>query len=100
MTTNYIDQIANQILDVLGEVRLKEPEFHLYRLYAVLVLATGEQTTAEDVHDAWSAWCATVRPDHPSLKPFNELSRQTQELDRPYVEAIHAVARSLIRSES
>ena len=67
----------------------------LYRLYAVLALTKGEAVTRRDVHDAWSAWTASFHPSHRSLKPFEELTPEVQELDQPYVDAIHAVAREL-----
>lgn len=67
----------------------------LCRLYAQLALVKGEETTMEDVHDAWALWRLRTRPDHPSIVPFADLSPEVQELDRPYAEAIRAVARSL-----
>lgn len=35
------------------------------------------------------------RPDHPSLVPFDELSAEVQELDRPYAEAVAEAAARL-----
>jgi len=67
----------------------------LYRLYAVLALAKGEGTTARDVHNAWCAWMLTVHPDHPSLKPFDELTMDVQRMDYLYVGAIRAAAREM-----
>lgn len=68
----------------------------LVRLYALLVLANGTETTLEDVHDAWALWeDGEGEPDHESLIPFDELDEETQELDRPYMEAIHQATRDL-----
>ena len=64
----------------------------LVRLYAVLVLTKGAETTMEDVHDCWSLWCETKRPDHWSLIPFNQLAPHKQEFDRKYMDVIHRVA--------
>jgi hypothetical protein len=64
----------------------------LLRLYAVLALTKGTGTTMEDVHDSWALWRAQTRPDHPSIVPFGDLPPEVQELDRPYMEAIRAVA--------
>lgn len=66
----------------------------LYRLYAILSFAKGTETTAEDVHNCWSAWVAAHNPEHRSLKPFAELSPAVQRMDDPYVEAIRKAATS------
>lgn len=67
----------------------------LFRLYAVLAVAKGEAVTAEDVHNAWSAWMQQADPHHDSLRPFDELDSTTQAADDPYVDAIHAASREL-----
>lgn len=67
----------------------------LLRLYALLTLTQGQHTTLKDVHDAWSLWRHGTRPDHPSIVPFDQLTSEIQELDRPYMEAIHRAARTL-----
>jgi hypothetical protein len=72
-----------------------DPE--LARLYALLVLVKGEATTLRDVHDAGSVWRDRTRPDHPSLIPFEQLSRVVQLLDRPYATAIHKAGRAVRR---
>ena len=66
----------------------------LERLYLLLVLARGTNTTLANVHDAWAIWKDTHHPSHPSLIPFDELSYATQELDRPFMDAIHRAART------
>ncbi|WP_433520110.1 DUF7701 domain-containing protein (plasmid) [Nonomuraea sp. CA-143628] len=67
----------------------------LARLYALLVLSKGSETTMEDVHDAWSLWfeAGDGRRDHRSLVPFGQLPLQVQEYDRKYMNVIHRVAR-------
>jgi hypothetical protein len=87
---NYIDEIAGSIGDLVPG-----NDIELLRLYALLVLTTGTDTSLENVHDAWSAWRAATRPDHPSLVPFAELSPQVQEYDRKYADAIREVAAAL-----
>lgn len=67
----------------------------LTELYALLVLTKGLATTLEDVHDAWSIWQNRTVANHRSLIPFDELTLEIQELDRPYMDAIHAVALDL-----
>lgn len=85
---NYIDEIAYQIEAKIGS----EQDMKLMRIYAVLALTTGKATTLENVHDAWSAWRAETRPDHPSLVWFNQLTPEIQEYDRKYMNVIHRVA--------
>ena len=94
---NYIDNIAWLIITECGGdvVERSMTSFDLYRGYAVLLLAKGADVTAEDVHNAWAAWQASVQPDHRSLVPFGSLSKKTQALDTPYVAAIHKIAQRL-----
>jgi hypothetical protein len=65
----------------------------LFLGYAVLMRAKGTQSTASDVHDVWSAWMLARDPHHQSLVPFEELSADVQDMDNPYVVAIHAAAK-------
>lgn len=83
---NYVQEITTR-LDAI----VKLPS-ELNNLYALLVLVKGLATTLEDVHDAWAIWQNVSKPDHKSLIVFNDLSLEVQELDRKYMEAIHAVA--------
>lgn len=64
----------------------------LVRMYALLVHVTGRYTSVRDVHDAWALWRCASTPDHPDLVPFGQLSPQVQAYDRPYCDAIRAVA--------
>ena len=84
---NYIDEIASG----LG-ARFPGKPMDLLRLYALLVLTTGEDTTLENVHDAWAAWRAPTHPDNPSLVPFADLTPEVRERDRKYVDAIREVS--------
>lgn len=94
---NYLDDLAREIYYVAeGDGEIATDDWLLYRVYAVLALAKGKQTTAKDVHDAWTAWANTYRPGHRSAVPFEALTPQVQALDQPYVDAIHAVARLLV----
>lgn len=98
---NYLDDLAREIYFIAeGESAIAAEDWPLYRGYAVLALAKGEQATAKDVHDAWVAWANTYRPGHRSAVPFEALTVAVQALDQPYVDAIHAVTRLLIGVES
>lgn len=87
---SYVQRVQNALLAELPTL-----DRELLRLYALLVLVWGEDTTLADVHDAWAVWRTDTRPDHPSLVPFDELAPEVQELDRPYMDAIHRVARTV-----
>jgi len=60
----------------------------LLEVYALLVFIVGEQCTNEHIHDAWSVWQNRTMQDHRSLVPFNELSKEVQDLDEPYRQAV------------
>lgn len=101
---NYLDAIAVAIYRhgdphtrPRSQAKPPKQDMPLYRMYALLALAKGEATTAEDVHNAWSSWIAGLNPQHRSLIPFDELDEAVQRLDEPYVAAIHAAARGLDR---
>lgn len=83
----YIDDARASLERQLPSLK---PE--LIDLYLVLALVAGDGVTLEDVHDAWAVWQSRTRPDHHSIKPFDELAPEVQELDRRYAEAIIAIA--------
>lgn len=84
---NYVDRVTRDLASALDDC---PPE--LLRLYTLLALVKGAETTLEDVHDAWSVWRADTRPDHPSLIPFGDLSPEVQALDGKYRDAIAEAA--------
>ena len=86
---NYI-QKARDILAKKIDV-----EDDLLDLYTLLVFSTGVDTELMDVHDAWAIWRNKTDPRHKSLIPFSELTQETQELDRKYLEAIRATAEEI-----
>ena len=91
----YLDPVADAIRDALPKKALPDGDTaDLFRLYAVLLLAKGEEVTREDVHNAWVAWTLSKGERHESLVPFSDLDRATQAEDSPFVLAIHTVARS------
>ena len=56
-------------------------------------LSADIEITKEMVHDAWSV--TTYHKDimrlHSSMKPFDYLTAEIQELDQPYVEKLNEV---------
>ncbi|MGH4028702.1 DUF7701 domain-containing protein [Actinomycetota bacterium Odt1-20B] len=90
----YIDDLASLIRSCLpASAEPPEDSDGLFRIYAVLLRAKGEQVTDEDVHDAWSAWMGSVDDTHTALVPFHDLDPETRAFDAPYAMAIRAAAR-------
>lgn len=88
----YIALDADLIRDhVQSDITPPDSEM-LFLIYAVLLRAKGRDTTAEDVHDAWSAWKFGTAGLHDSLRPFGELSQELRDQDTPFVDAIKRVA--------
>jgi hypothetical protein len=91
---SYIDELAAAIRGALPPNLIPSGDTSaLFRIYAVLALVKGEDVGLEDVHDAWAAWMSGHDPEHRSLIPFRDLSGEVRRSDRPYVDAIRAVAR-------
>jgi hypothetical protein len=96
MDLNYLDELGMRIRGFVPKSDLPEEETSdLFRLYAVLLLAKGQDITSEDVHNAWVAWMTTRDPNHESLRPFEELSEDVAADDEPYLNAIQLVAGDL-----
>ena len=93
---NYIDEIAIRIATELED---NEPENYmlLYRLYALLALTQGINTSNNDIHDAWSVWQLSIDPKHRSLIPFNALSHEVRMLDTLYRDAVRDIAEDIGR---
>lgn len=90
---NYIDRMAAEVRARVPPDQLPDGDTApLFRLYAVLALAKGQATTAEDVHNAWSAWMAGTDPEHESIVPFAALSSDVRREDEAFVRAIHAAS--------
>lgn len=91
---SYLDEPAEAIRRAVAPNLLPDGDASmLFRLYAVLAMAKGEDVALEDVHDAWAAWMTDRDPDHRSLKPLAELPPDVRRSDEPYLDAIRVVAR-------
>jgi hypothetical protein len=96
LTNSYLDKLAAEIRRTADpDAAASDEDLSLYRLYAVLLLAKGQDVTAEDVHNAWAAWASEHESDSRHLLPFKELSLSVQRKDDSYVDAIHQVAERL-----
>ena len=90
----YIDNICNKVQEATG---LKSKE--TIKMYALLVLTKGKDITLSDIHDGWSMvmnfkesnppYC--YGHEHKSLVPFNQLSKETQDRDIKYLEALRSI---------
>lgn len=97
---NYLNLLAAEIQRTAEPDSTPPDEYlSLYRQYAVLALAKGEDVTAKDVHDAWAAWASEHDPTHRHLIPFKKLSLSEQRKDEPYAEAIRKTASLWFREE-
>ena len=89
MEMNYIERLAEAIRSEVSPENLPDENSRLlFRIYAVLAIAKGQEVSQEDVHAAWSAWMTGIDHDHPALVPFSELDHESAIADRPYVDAI------------
>ncbi len=91
---NYIDEIKQELVKhcKIGK--------GLQNVYALLVLVKGQNVTLKDVHDAWSVninqtWDFETNGNHRSLRPFDELTKEIQDKDQMYLEAIKETAKAL-----
>jgi hypothetical protein len=90
----YLDALAEEIRRAVSPDALpSEDTSSLFRAYAVLLLAKGNEVTREDVHNAWVAWMLDKGETHESLVPFADLSTDTQAEDSPFMVAVRTVAR-------
>src|SRR5215216_2456397 len=92
----YVDKSAAEIRRTADpDAALSDEDLPLYRIYTVLLLAKGQNVTAEDVHNAWAAWASEHEPESRNLLPFKELSLRVQRKDKLFVDAIHQVAEGM-----
>lgn len=90
---NYIEKVRKMLDD---ELHMSNTAYEgLLDLYGLLAITVGESCTNEHIHDAWSFWQNRTQSEHRSLKPFNELTKEVQDLDEEYRQAVIKVANSL-----
>jgi hypothetical protein len=91
--SSYLEELAAEIQAEIDPALVPRSDTTwLWRIYAVLVRAKGIHVDASDVHDAWTAWALTAKPNHGALLPFEALDGAAQAKDEPYVEALRRVA--------
>ncbi len=90
---NYLQRLAEHICAEVPNAYLPSGDTNgLFLLYAVLLLAKGEEVTREDVHNAWTAWMLLQGRRHEAIVPYRELPQEKQDEDSPFMLAIRHVA--------
>ena len=87
MRENYIKN-AKEVLRETFEENILVVDDSLLDLYTLLLLTKGLKTTNKDVHEAWAIYTNQINPRHKSLIPFEDLTKEVQDLDTLYTEAI------------
>lgn len=87
---NYVQKVRDLLEE---ELKMKGTDYEdLLDFYGLLVMTVGKDCTQEHIHDAWSFWQNRTMPEHKSLKPFNELTKEVQDLDEKYRLAVVKVS--------
>ena len=95
---NYIQGVQDLLEN---EFKMKGTDYEeLLEVYGLLVLTVGDNCTNENVHDAWAIWKNKTQPNHRLLIQFNELTKEAQDLDEPYRQAIIKVSKLLRKKTS
>lgn len=91
------EEICNYVQLAQSRLRtaLPGPDADLLRLYTLVALVKGVDTTHADAHDAWSVWRSATDPRHPSIEPYDQIPGDVLALDTSIVDAIRLVAASL-----
>lgn len=94
----YLEPLADRIRQsVPPGVGIPDDADDLFLLYALLGTVKGENVTGRDVHDAWVVWMQIRNQTHDSMVPFDELEREVQVEDNPYVSAIRQAVSGIER---
>jgi predicted lipase len=88
---NYVQAI----IDDLKSLLMGSPEEEV-RMYALVVMNEGLNSTLEHVHNAWATYRATNGHSYIDAIPFNQLSTDVQEINATALDAVHTVARAYL----
>ena len=105
----YVHKVVEKVESVFRTEHsyLSQDFVNFYAHLVLTALSANIGLTKEMVHDAWSVvtYCRDSVRLHVSMKPFDYLTVEVQELDRPYVDKLNEVLdyfrslRNLTRSE-
>lgn len=87
MRENYVKNAKEVLRETFEENNLVVGD-NLLDLYTLLLLTKGLKVTEKDVHEAWAIYTNQINPRHKSLIPFEDLTKEVQNLDTPYTEVI------------
>lgn len=91
----YVHKVVEKVESVFRTEHscLSQDFVTFYTQLVLTALSANIELTKEMIHDAWSV--ATYHRDamklHPSMKPFDHLRTEIQELDQPYVDKLNEV---------
>ena len=84
----YVHKVVDKVRNLVSETFVP-----FYTQLILTALSLDAEITEEMVHDAWSI--ATYNKNdtdfHRSMIPFNLLSKEVQDLDKPYVEKLNEI---------
>ena len=91
----YVYKVAEKINNIFRNDHsvLSEIFIPFYTQLVLTALSLNVEITDEMVHDAWSL-AMYEKNDidfHPSMIPFNNLTKEVQDLDKPYVKKLNEV---------
>ena len=90
---NYVQRVQDLLEK---ELKMKGTDYEgLLETYGLLVLTVGVYCKEDDIHDAWAVWQNKTMPEHWSIVPFKELTKEVQVLDDPYKRAVIKVAKTI-----
>jgi hypothetical protein len=92
---NYVADVIARIIFVRAATGRRPLDPRLVRLYALLAMTTGVDTTTEHVHDAWAVFANDRENTHPDIIPFARLTPENQRRDDRHRDLIRGVARDL-----
>lgn len=91
ITDRWGDTYAHKVAERIGNV-VSDKFVPFYTQLVLTALSLNVKITEEMVHDAWSlAMYNDTTSFHRSMIPFNLLSKEVQDLDKPYVEKLNEV---------
>lgn len=86
---NYIQEVEKELSNHINSGKM------MISMYALLVLTLGEDTTLEDVHNAWAIAMNKRMPEHWSIIPSEQLKEEVLLKDTNFRDAIHKTTRIL-----
>ena len=91
----YVHKVVEKVESVFSaeHSHLSQDFVNFYSHLVLTALSANIEFTKEMVHDAWSVviYYKNWKRVHTSMKPFDYLTKEVQELDQPYVDKLNEV---------